>query len=402
VRAVFDYSWRQLPADARQAFLALSVFRGGFTRHAAQEVTGARLRTLRTLVNKSFMTVSASGRYEVHELLRQYGEQQLAASDQEAAARAAHGAYYLHFLQEREESLKGGRQAEALRDIEADLENVRRAWRWALQVKDREAINGALESLHIFCDLRGQHQQGVELFGAARAALAPAAGNDPDLLWGRIVTRHGFLQVLIPSDADQVEATLEEGLAVARAHGDPFEVALAMHALGVFVNLIRQDPAAALLLHEAARGVLEELHERFYISRVYNSIGMCYGYLAEPDRLAEYMRRGLELARAHGDKADMALALGNLTEYAFGVGEYGTAESYAREALAISREIGIPPIEAYSLVWLGFSDWLRGNLAPARAHLEGSMALAQETCSTTVLAYAGALLALCAALGKRL
>jgi predicted ATPase/DNA-binding SARP family transcriptional activator len=91
VRAVFDYSWRQLPVDAREAFLALSVFRGGFTRHAAQNVTGARLRTLRTLVNKSFLAVTPEGRYEIHELLRQYGEQRLEASGQAGAAREAHG-----------------------------------------------------------------------------------------------------------------------------------------------------------------------------------------------------------------------------------------------------------------------------------------------------------------------
>lgn len=398
MRAVFDYSWRQLPADARQAFLALSVFRGGFTRHAAQEVTGARLRTLRTLVNKSFMSVTAGGRYEVHELLRQYGEQQMAASGQEAAARDAHAAYYLRLLQEREESLKGARQAEALREIEADLDNVRTAWLWALQVGNREAIGGALESLHLYCDLRGQHQQGAELFGVARAALAPAPGEDADLLWGRIVTRHGFLQVLIPSDAEQVEATLEEGLAIARAHGDAFEEALAMHASGVFVTLIRQDPSAALLLHEAARAVFAELNDHFFLSRSYMNIGMAYGSLAQPDRLAEYMRRGLELARTHGNRADQALALANLTEYAFGVGEYGTAESYAREALSIARKVGMPPIEAFSLLWLGFADLLEARLAPARAALEESMALAREACSTTVMAYAGALLGLGAAL----
>lgn len=397
VRAVFDYSWRQLPADARQAFLALSVFRGGFTRYSAQEVTGARLRTLRTLVNKSFMTVSPAGRYEVHELLRQYGEQQLEASGEAEAARAAHGEYYLRFLQEREADLKGGRQAEALREIEADFRNVRTAWRWALRTKNRDAVAGALESLHLFCDMRGLHQQGRELFAAAREQLAPALDEEPDLLWGRIVTRHGFLQVLIPSDPDQVKATLENGLAIAEAHDDPYEIALATHALGVFTNLIRQEPAAALLLQQRALAVFEQQGEPFFVSRILSSIGNCYGSLAQPDRLADYMRRGLEVARAHGNKGDMALALSNLTEYAFGMGEYGTGESYARESLALAREIGIPPVSSYSQLWLGFADLMRGKLVEARSNLDASMTLGREISSSTVMAYAGALLGFCAA-----
>ncbi|MDT8306292.1 MAG: NB-ARC domain-containing protein, partial [Anaerolineae bacterium] len=348
VRAVFDYSWRQLPADAQQAFLALSVFRGGFTRAAAQEVTGARLRTLRTLVNKSFIAVTPDGRYEIHELLRQYGEQQLEASGEAAAARAAHGEYYLRFLQDREASLKGGRQAEALREIQADFKNVRAAWRWALATNNRAAIDGGLESLHLFCDLRGQHEQGSALFAAAREQLAPAPGEEPDRVWGRIVTRHGFLQVLIPSDTEDVKATLEQGLAIAEELGDQGEIAISTHALGIFAHQVMPDPAAALALQQRALPLFAAQEEAFYLSRTHLSMGICYGYLAQPDPMAEYMRLGLEIARTHGNKADMALALSNLTEYAFGVGEYGTAESYCREALSIARELGIAPVEAYA------------------------------------------------------
>jgi predicted ATPase len=53
VRAVFDHSWHLLPERERKVFQALSVFRGGFTRHAAKQVVGGSLRGLRSLVNKS-------------------------------------------------------------------------------------------------------------------------------------------------------------------------------------------------------------------------------------------------------------------------------------------------------------------------------------------------------------
>ena len=39
VRAAFDHSWKRLSPVEQQGFARLSVFRGGFTRRAAQEIT---------------------------------------------------------------------------------------------------------------------------------------------------------------------------------------------------------------------------------------------------------------------------------------------------------------------------------------------------------------------------
>ena len=70
LRAVFEYSWALLSSEERTTFLALSVFRGGFTREAAEAVAGASLRSLSTLANKSLIAPSPeTGRYAVHELL---------------------------------------------------------------------------------------------------------------------------------------------------------------------------------------------------------------------------------------------------------------------------------------------------------------------------------------------
>jgi hypothetical protein len=75
--AVFDASWGMLSAAERAAFKRLSVFRGGFTAEAAEAVAGASLRTLRGLIQKSFLGQGEGGRYEIHELLRQYAERKL-------------------------------------------------------------------------------------------------------------------------------------------------------------------------------------------------------------------------------------------------------------------------------------------------------------------------------------
>ena len=53
VRATFDYSWKLLEEGEQAVFRALCVFRGRFTRQAAERVGGANFRELRRLVDKS-------------------------------------------------------------------------------------------------------------------------------------------------------------------------------------------------------------------------------------------------------------------------------------------------------------------------------------------------------------
>jgi predicted ATPase/DNA-binding SARP family transcriptional activator/GAF domain-containing protein len=107
VRAIFDHSWKLLAEREREVFQALSAFRGGFTREAAQEVAGASLRELRILVDKSLLHRTPAGWYEVHGLLRQYAAEKLAATP--AAWETTHDrhcAYYAAALQQWDTDLR--------------------------------------------------------------------------------------------------------------------------------------------------------------------------------------------------------------------------------------------------------------------------------------------------------
>jgi predicted ATPase len=162
MRAVFDQSWRLLSEHEREVFQALSVFRGGFTRRAAQHVTGASLRALKGLADKSLLHRTPLERYELHELLRQYADEKLKGSPGVAkAVRDRHRAFYCTFLRERETDLKGARQQAALAEIEAEIDNARSAWDWAIASKNETALEGAMGSLCLFYEWRARYQEGV-------------------------------------------------------------------------------------------------------------------------------------------------------------------------------------------------------------------------------------------------
>ena len=100
--AVFEYAWGQLERPEQELFLRLAVFQGGFSRRAAEEVAGADLRSLAALVDRCLLQVSAFGRWEKYEFLRQYGCAKLAQDpDQERTARDRHCAYFAADLQRR-------------------------------------------------------------------------------------------------------------------------------------------------------------------------------------------------------------------------------------------------------------------------------------------------------------
>src|SRR5262245_11067224 len=77
LRVVFDHSWALLSSIEQTALAKLSVFRGSFDLEAAEAVGGASLLVVASLVDKSLLRTDSTGRYALHELLRQYAAEQL-------------------------------------------------------------------------------------------------------------------------------------------------------------------------------------------------------------------------------------------------------------------------------------------------------------------------------------
>ena len=165
VRAVFDHSWTMLGEEERRLFAALSVFRGGFTREAAESVAGASIRTLANLANKSLLTADRdSNRYEVHDLLRQYAEAELRedALRWEGVANA-HVAFYAGVAGRAQDEIGKVDQAELFGAVEADMDNIRLAWRTAIRRSDGASMRRFVFGLFLFHGVRGWYRAGMDL-----------------------------------------------------------------------------------------------------------------------------------------------------------------------------------------------------------------------------------------------
>ena len=152
LRAAFDQSWRLLSGEQQDVLARLSVLRGDYGREAAAAVAGADLRLLSDLVSKSLVRRSDFGRYELHELLRQYSAEKLAAESPDALAttRERHARHYLGALDERRGALVGKGVVQARDELRRELDNLRVAAEWAVATWTEDEARGVLAGLNEF------------------------------------------------------------------------------------------------------------------------------------------------------------------------------------------------------------------------------------------------------------
>ena len=259
LRAVVDWSWDLLSDTERALLRRLSVFAGGATLEAAEQVctgpggTGAPvaaadvLDLLTALADKSLVTVRQTQdgpRYRLLETIREYGRERLTDAGESEDLRRWHGAYFLTFAEEGQPHLFGAEQLDWLRRLGADADNVHLAIRAAVAAGDADTAIGLVGGFGWYWWLRSMKQEATDLAslvlrGAPTAAQAIAAlangtpangarvgetlGEDDRTWLGRLGTAYGMAGMLTmdsPRAADSL-AWLGEAEMLARRLGLP-------------------------------------------------------------------------------------------------------------------------------------------------------------------------------------
>jgi predicted ATPase/DNA-binding SARP family transcriptional activator len=164
MRVVFDQSWQLLSPEEQRVLRKMSVFQGGFQRQAAEQVAGASLSILATLLNRTLLRRTASGRYDMQELVRQYCTNQLEANPQEKAdTQKQHFDFYFAMAETASQELWGSNQLEWLSRLELDHDNLRVSLKWALEndtLDDDEPGLRLSSALRWFWRMRGHFHEG--------------------------------------------------------------------------------------------------------------------------------------------------------------------------------------------------------------------------------------------------
>ncbi|MBZ0299280.1 MAG: tetratricopeptide repeat protein, partial [Anaerolineae bacterium] len=414
LRAVFDSSWNMLEDDEQQMLRQLSIFRGGFAADSARRVTGGSLLTLSALVDKSMLS-QVAGRYQIHELLRQYAARKLAEHPEEQAqTQAAHSQYFAQYLEAREGSLSNNRSDTAYSEVLSEIDNIAAAWEFALDHSDQDRISRFLRPLYRLFDIQSRYLDGEALFQRAAEVLGASLTGPNDVTQARaLLLQAACLQSM--ARYDEAEQIVSVVVPVFRAEGAPWELRIALACLGaiiyargeyrgaqtyyeeayelvinaggdpVIILLRLSDIAAILGEYEKARGILEQAlsflsdrssqHSRMRFLLTLGDINCKLGRFEEARANFQEAREYSEALKATNSGG---VALVSLARVAFGTGAYAESRAYCRESIRMFEDIHNQWGKAFALIHLGKAAQALDDRAEARHHYRNSLEIAEQ------------------------
>ena len=381
MRAVFNHSWKLLGQDEQATFKRLSVFRGGFQRAAAEEVAGATLPILSKLSDKSLLRKDASGRYQIHELLRQYGEEQLHRSVEESIiTHDSHSVFYANFLNAKLNEILVGKQLEASAGISAELENVRAAWHWAVEHAKVEEIHKSVGALLYLFQYQSRYYEGVNLYqDAIRCLESISSEKMKDLTLAELLDAQGWLYLRL-GQLDQAREVLEKSLVIYEHLAIPPAPRMGTEprtALGVLANILGDYDKATSLGDEAYQ--LSEAQANKW-NMMFALYVLTNASLAKGDILEarEYAQRAYSLAIDVNDSWFRAFILNDLGSTSITLGEHARAQEYFQASYSIRKEFNDPGGMAEALTHLGKISVLQEEYAEARKSFQESLSMYRE------------------------
>jgi predicted ATPase/Flp pilus assembly protein TadD len=383
MRAVFDSSWEMLTTEEQAAWRRFSIFENGFTLDAAQHVAGATLQSLAALINKSLMKRFPSGRYRLHGLLKQFGDEKLREHpDEYTDVVERHTRYYLQLMANQNDQLTGGDQSAAMEVIENDIENIRLAWQRGVEQELMTELIAAAPSYWLFLVIHGWMREGQSTFEVlleAMKRLQPTTEeefHDNCLAVGMAeVYKGGFESGL--GLYDGAISLLNEGISCLREVTTGRTVGIALNMLAAALNMRGQYAEARVRLEESLEE-LDRVRDDWGKAFSLNDLGMILHLRFHDDTGEQYCAQSRDIFMQLGDNRGQAFAASNLGLIAMQRGDYQRALRLHREALALSEARNDQWGVAMSLVQLGRVHGLMEDDVRASEHLHQAVRIAWE------------------------
>ena len=362
LRAVCDHSWRLLTDEQRGAFARLSVFRGSFTRDAAASVAGVDLRALSDLIGKSLVRRLELGRFELHELLRQYAARRL-AEDPGRQRRAVedHAAYYVGRLRARRADLLGPRVAEARDELRGDLADLRAAAEWAAVHGDDDAARETFAALSVFFFVHGEYEGG-ETFERIVAAQQQGGTTGRKLLSALVYRARSAAWLGYDERCHQIA---RECLPQVREAGLTAEIGSCLLALGTFA-CHRDDYAAAETCLEEAVEVFQALGDPLGSGASFAWLGFARLQVGDLVGARAAYEAGCATANESGNPLFRAYLLSKLGLLADAEGDYRAAMRVQLQAQELFTSVGDVGGTGYTFTRSSLSAYCLGDYAEAR------------------------------------
>jgi predicted ATPase len=317
LRDAIAWSHDLLDPEEAALFARLSVFRGGFSLEAVERVGNPRdelgidtLEGVASLANKSLARQAETGpdepRFFMLETIREFAEEQLAASDEAEQIAGRHAAFFLDLAERAEPELTGPDQIRWLNVLEREHGNLRAALGWAAD-HDLDVAFRIAGSLWRFWQFRGHLREAR----ARLEGLLHRPGSDGPDARARVVEAAGGVTYWM-GDFAAARRWYEECLEIRRGLGDRPGIAEATYNLSFAHGIApppQQDIATATRLLEEARDMFQELGDRGGVAKALWGLATAAYQIESWERAAELAAETVGLFRELDDRFGLAWAL---------------------------------------------------------------------------------------------
>ena len=375
MQAVFAQTWGHLTDSEKTIFKRLAIFRGGFRREAAESVAGATLPLLSSLLDKCLLRREASGRYQIHELLRQYANGKLDSSEIEALPEE-HCRYYCDFLAQRKLGTVERTQVETSAEIEGELENIRTAWQYAVDHSQIDALKDAAAPYFYFCQIQSRYLESVKASGHAVDEFEKA-GDVRGL--AQALVYQGWMLIRI-GRFDQAANGLERSRVLFEELQLTPEYGMGSHPIAplIILNVIQGDFVRAVELGEQLKGDFADSSDKQNLSFAYYGLTSAYLNHGQYEAALTNAKEAVKLTDDTGNHwfgAYCHIELGNVHR---AMGHYSEAERHYRESLRIRKDYKDPEGIAVTAKHLGEISLILHDYQAAQQLYEQSLSIYQK------------------------
>ena len=369
LRGAMDWSFDLLTEPEQRLFCRLSVFRGGFTFEAAEEViadaeTGADLlEGVSSLLNKSLLGTqeqASETRFTMLETIREYARQRLTESGEASELMERHAAHFFGLATQAEEHLMGAEQVTWLDRLHRDHDNLRAAFERATELGMLDEALNAAGAMWRFWQLRAH-------FGEARAIferLLAQSGAAPQAR-ARALTGAGGISYW-QTDYEATGRHYREATSLYESMGDRARLADAL-SNEAYVPMLLGKAADARPLLERAMALYREEGNEIGATEAEWLVAFTHFIEGHPQDSLPIAVRAVEAYRAVGARWNVADTLLGLANVQAALGQWQPVAASTRESLAIFRELGSELGQGMIFEAVGaFSAWLGDSERGAR------------------------------------
>ena len=331
LRATIEWSYELLSTEEQRLFARLAVF-AGCTLGSAEEVAGADLDTLQSLVDKSLLR-HTDERFWMLETIHEYAAERLEDSGEADEIRRRHAGHFLALAEEAEPHLFGGSPGEWLDRLEREYDNFR-------ATLDRLEASGEAEHALRLAGALAEFWAVKGHFAEGRRRLETALRADERPTAARAKALNGAAD-LASGSGDLATARLraEEGLALNRTLGRAWGTADSLVLLGIATMNEGDFATAQQLLEESVRLFRELGDEHNGLEATRHLARACYAF-GDRERARALSEDNLHRARALSDDQIAGRSLVALAGYALDEGRPQEALPMLKEAYRLHRDLG--------------------------------------------------------------